>query len=216
MTDKLADPIDDALLASPEVERLVSRLALEIAHEHPVPRKRTRRRARRSLALAAVLLGTVATAAGGYALTTHTGWFGDPTHSEEDGSEYLRSDARDFAAAVHGLVPTDVPTPPGGWLPLIDEVVRDGRAQPGLVQETGVTATLAQKALCGWTAAWLAGGGDRAAATDAIAGAAGWRVIVATDGGGTVASLRALGDAARAGDKAPIARHHRANCRVGR
>lgn len=203
---------------------MIGRLAAEVSATS-VGAARTEARARpahrrlrwaipqRGVALAAIFVGALAAGAGAYGLETHTGIFGNPSFSEEDGSEYLRTDAPDFHSAVIAAIPADVPAPPGGWAPLVRRVVAEGQAEPGLIQKTGVSSELSYKALCSWTGAWLAGARNpQSAATRAIGGAAGWRTMVETDGGGVVALLRVLGSAAQHGDTAAIEQYRNANC----
>ena len=151
-----ASPVrDEAVLAAgPAIAELARAVALnEERRARPHPARR--RLGRRWLALAAAALVLVPTAAAVGELSARTGWFGNAAHTEDDGSEWLRTDAADFGAVAAGLVP-DVPLPRGArWAIETERQVAQGRAHPGLMQETGVRWAYEAYARCAWLASWL-------------------------------------------------------------
>jgi hypothetical protein len=94
------------------------------------------------IALALLLALSAGTALGvGYVLKTHTGLFGNPEHTEEDGSEWLNMAASDFRAVAATLVP-DVPLPAGvSWDPELDRMAAWGRAEPAMMQQPRAPAS---------------------------------------------------------------------------
>lgn len=75
----------------------------------------------------------------------------------------------------------------------------------GLVQEIGVRRSFEIYSLCTWTGTWLdpsASGTEHDEAVVQITGAADWPALTATDGGGVVDAVRALGTAAQSQDRA--------------
>ena len=101
----------------------------------------------------------VAAAALGAMRTTHTGFFPAKAGTENDTSEYLRTDAPDFPPLVRKLV-RDTPFPPGdSALARVPAYVRS--LQPGAdgipvtVQAAGIRGHFAEYALCAWRGYWL-------------------------------------------------------------
>ena len=64
------------------------------------------------MVVAAVAVAVPATAAATY-WSTHTGEYGDPSHSEENASEWLDVCAPDFASVAADLAPTSRALPAG-------------------------------------------------------------------------------------------------------
>ena len=209
--------LEDAAVSTPSLADAVADLAVALRRAEPVTRPRRRRRPVRVAALLAAVLLVPATVGLAYQAGSRTGWFGNPAFSEEDGSEWLRTDAPDFAAVVTSLRPA-LPLPVGAsWTAEIDYEVTEDRREPGLIQETGVRRNFESYARCAWFASWLAAterGEPRGAAQAAkvVARSAVWPVTAATDGGGVVDHLRAIAAAARRGDVAPVRAEFRTNC----
>ena len=211
MHDELMERLAAAAPLSPgaldETDELIGGLAAAIATG---PARRRRGRRRTALIALAVLAAGAGTAAAGTELAARTGWFGNPSHTEEDGSEWLRTDAPDFGEVLRGLVPRELPLAPGvAWEPEIARQVALGRSQPALQQETGVRATFASYARCSWAVAWL--GAERAG--DAVlrvraervrAQAPSWPIFAAVDGGGVRDLYAARAAAAARGDVAAM------------
>jgi hypothetical protein len=215
-----AAPIRDADVPTGDTTELIEALARSIATDG---RKAERRRipfGRRTAVLVAAALALVAaTTALGFQLSAHTGWFGNPEHTEDDGSEWLRLDAPDFEDVARSLVPHEIPLPPGlGWEQEIARQVRLGREEPGLMQETGVRATFAYYAQCAWVKTWLdahLAGDDRLQerATHALAASHDWAPLVAVDGGGVRDYFaRFVAKPAARGEVGPVRAEFAANC----
>ena len=188
-------------------EELMRALAAAVVTGPARPRRGRRRTA---LIALAVLAAGAGTAMAGTELAARTGWFGTPSHTEEDGSEWLRTDAPDFGEVVRGLVPRELPLAPGiAWESEVARQVEMGRRQPGLQQETGVRATFASYARCSWTVAWLGAeeAGDaalRLRAERVLAQAQSWPIFAAVDGGGVRDLYAARAAAAARGDAAAM------------
>jgi len=221
ITDAVAGlaPTRDAMFVDPRYASSVGDLAGAIVE---TDRRRWGRpfrlQARRRLAIAiAVAVAVPASTAVAYQWSAHTGWFGSPGMTENDTSEWLRSDAPDFRQVAADLVP-DLPLPRGAsWTTELDRQVEQGRSAPGLVQVTGVRRTFEAYARCTWIQSWLLAfeRDDRQAARLAagvIAGSSRWPATVATDGGGVVGRIRSLGAAAARGDARPLREELSANC----
>src|SRR5438067_4018949 len=107
-----ANPVASARLDSAELAAAFDRLGERIVATRR--QATTTGRANRltiALALAAAALIAAAIATGAM-ITTHTGFFPGTAGTENDTSEFLRTDAPDFAPLVHHLV-RDIPFPPG-------------------------------------------------------------------------------------------------------
>jgi hypothetical protein len=153
----LGRPADGALDPA-SFELAFDRLGDRIRASEPAAgRPRLRRRTAVILVLATALL--VAAAAVGAMRTTHTGFFPAKAGTENDTSEYLRTDAPDFPPLVRGLV-RDTPFPPGdSALARVPAYVRS--LQPGAdgisvtVQAAGIKGHFAEYAICAWRGYWL-------------------------------------------------------------
>ena len=207
-------PVDEAALCEASVE-----LARETVRTSRVVRARRRRRL--VGVVASVAVAVPATAAATY-WTAHTGEHGDSSLSEENASEWLDVCAPDFAKVAAGLAPTSLALPAGvSWATATDRVVggwTSGCDQgSSRTQADGVRLSYESYAGCAWGVAWLRAEdrGDQAVQTDAVAGLrrqATSPVVADNDGGGVVASLTRVADAAAAGDAGPVRDQVAANC----
>jgi hypothetical protein len=153
----LGRPADGALDPA-SLELAFDRLADRIRASEPAgTRRRFRRRTAVIVVFATALL--VAAAAVGAMRTTHTGFFPAKAGTENDTSEFLRTDAPDFPPLVRTLV-RDTPFPPGdSALARVPAYVRS--LQPGAdgipvtVQTVGITGHFAEYAVCAWRGYWL-------------------------------------------------------------
>lgn len=128
-------------------------------------------------AAAIVLVPTGAFAAQHF--LAQTGTYGNPASAPGlvDGSEYINACAKDFAAYVATLAPTDVPAPPGHrWADYAQQQARqytsDGTCSPGVtgtVQETSLRVGMLSSASGDWgcSLVWADQDHDRTAATRA-------------------------------------------------
>jgi hypothetical protein len=215
-----AAPIQDADVLSSDTTELVEAVARSISTGGRKPKRRRTVFRRRTAVLVAAALALVATTTAlGFQLSARTGLFGNPAHTEDDGSEFLRLDAPDFEDFARSLVPREIPLPPGlGWEQEIARQVSLGREEPGLMQETGVRATFAYYARCAWVKAWLdayRAGDDRlrARATRALAASHGWAPLVAVDGGGVRDGFATMvAEPAARGEAGPVRAEFAANC----
>jgi hypothetical protein len=198
-------------------ERLAARI---FASEPAAKRLRFRRRTAVILVFATALL--VAAGALGAMRTTHTGFFPATAGTENDTSEFLRTDAPDFPPLVRRLV-RDTPFPPGdsalSRLPGYLKTVRlspDGA--PMTVQAAGISGHFAEYAVCAWRGYWLqehaAGRSENAAAA-----ARGLEQVATSDALKKVdaawPTFRAAARAEAAGDPSAetvLADFYRANC----
>lgn len=195
-----------------------AQLARDVART--VRRRRSPRRAV-AISLAAIVVAVPTTAAG-YAWTTHTGVFGDPNRSEEDGSEWLDMCAPDFYRTARSMAPTDVPLPAGATMRTAakemyghpDASCDDVGAR---FQADGVRLSYESWAWCSWVHDYLRS--DQAGEAFAMRTAArqlgslaASGLLAAHDGGGTVAQDREIATAAAAGDTARVALEGRVNC----
>jgi hypothetical protein len=210
----------DSMFADTRYASAVGELAHAIARGDPRRRRGTpfRLRARPRIAVAiAVAVCIPVAAAAAYQLSAHTGLFGNPGATENDTSEWLRSDAPDFGDAVAALVPS-LRLPRGGsWQVEVERQAKVGRTSPGLIQVTAVERDFEMYARCAWIRAWTIAfdRNDRARAARAAAmieASAKWPATVASDGGGVVGRIRSLGVAAEQGYAAPLYQELAVNC----
>lgn len=153
-----AQPLSDEVLQAADLEAGFDLLGDGIMASPPrVSRRRVRRRGAIVLAFAATL-GLAAVALGGM-YTAHTGFFPSRAGTENDTSEYLRTDAPDFPPLVKSLV-KGIPFPPGdSALARVPAYVRqrqpvaDGVAST--VQAAGIKVTFSMWAICAWRGYWL-------------------------------------------------------------
>ncbi|MEU4553499.1 hypothetical protein [Micromonospora violae] len=154
--------------------------------------------------LAALLI--IPTTAFGYVTPAPTGEYGSPGYTENDTSEYLRTDGVDFREVVRELRPAEVQVPPGySFASDINEFVAGLGTEPGVIQVTAVRGNYAAWAACAWKAEWLAARVAHDEPRSATAAAVlrevpTWPLVVQTDGGGTRQQYRTVADAAERGD----------------
>ena len=212
----LAAPVRDSdLLAHPTVE-LVDAVAQSASADTRHLRRRARSR-RFAVVVAAILALVAATSVAAHEFSAHTGWFGNPELTEEDGSEWLRTNAPDFPEAVRSLIPSELPLPQGfSWQPEVSRQVRQGREYGGLQQATGVRSTFAFYAYCAWVRSWYearvaANLARQAQAERVLAAVPSWDAI-GMDGGGVRQSLADVAAATRSGNVARVRAELGNNC----
>ena len=218
MTDPLlarlaaADPVP-VLPAIPAPVAAAEVAALVAAVPRPAPRRRRRRTA--TLAVLAALVAVPAGAAAMEVAGLHTGVFPGRGDTESvAGEEYLDTGSPQIAAVAEELT-RGLPLPAGArWAPFLE---RWPAPEGGLMQRTGIAMQAEAYARCAWLTSWLGAhrDGDAGAAREAAAvlrRSATWPATAATDGGGVVASLTAVADAAAAGDPGPVRQEVAANC----
>ncbi|MFF0467630.1 hypothetical protein ACFYPX_09430 [Micromonospora zamorensis] len=184
---------------------------------------RTSRGAARRWQSIAVTTGVLAallapTTAFGYAAPASTGEYGQPGYTENDTSEYLRTDGVDFREVVQVLRPTEVPVPPGySFASDIEEFVSGVGGEPAVIQVTAIRGIYAGWAACAWKADWLAArfAGDEprsAAAVAVLREVSSWPLVGQTDGGGIRQQHRKVAEAAERGDVTVVGDDIRSNC----
>jgi hypothetical protein len=153
-----ANPVTDTSLQSSELA-----LALDgIGERILATRRHSSRRPPRRLTVALAFAGAalvLAAVAFGSMLTTHTGIFGAAGMTENDTTEFLRTDAPDFPPLVAKLV-ADIQFPPGDSATgrvqqYVQEYQPGSDGVPQLVQAVGVKSTVAHWAMCAWRGYWL-------------------------------------------------------------
>jgi hypothetical protein len=155
-----ANPLTDHTLHAANLGPAFDQLGENIlagARRRPQTSRPYRRRASFVVAFAASLLAVTAALGGMY--TTHTGFFPSTVGTENNTSEFLRTDAPDFPPLVTRLV-KGIPFPPGdSAVSRVAAYVR--QRQPGAdgvantVQAAGVQATFSLWAVCAWRGYWL-------------------------------------------------------------
>jgi hypothetical protein len=210
----------DSMFAHMRYANAVGQLAHTIAKRDVRRRRgtpfRLRARPRIALAIAIAVCIPVATAAA-YQLSSQTGWFGDSGMTENDTTEWLRSDAPDFGEAVAALAPS-LRLPRGGsWQVEVERQAKVGRSRPGLIQVTAVERDFETYARCAWIRAWTIAftrheGARAASAAAMIEASAKWPATLASDGGGVVDRIRSLGAAAKQGYAGPLYQELAVNC----
>ncbi len=172
----------------------------------------------RAVIVTTAILSLSATAAVGYTISAHTGFFGAPGMTEEDTTEFLNTGAEDFPALLRTIVPNEIALPPGdSWTPATDALIATGRRDSGLQQAAGIRGGLAQYAYCSWVGRWLEvhSHGDAeaaAAAATGIALVARSPVVARVDGGGVVAGMQRVASQAARGQVAPMRAEYKLNC----
>lgn len=183
---------------------------------------RVTRGARRWQSLAAAVGVLVAlllsSAAVGHAAPAHTGEYGHHGYTENDASEYIRTDGVDFREVVQELRPPQVPVPPGYSLTAdVDELVAGLGHEPAVIQLTAVRGIYAGWAACAWKADWLTAqaAGDEPRSVTAAAmlrQVPTWPLVAQTDGGGIRQQHRRIAEAAEQGDASTVRDDVRDNC----
>ena len=218
--DRLLRTADPGL--GPDVTALVDEIGQAVMVAYPV--RSTARRGRRwsvAAVVGVVVALLTATTAVAYTavVSARTGEYGRAGNTENDTSEWLRSDGDDFRTVVEELRPTEVPLPAGfSYAADLDAFVESTTDEPVRIQVTGVRSSYAYWAVCAWEREWLAARavGDeprRAAATAILRDAPSWPLLVATDGGGVIDHLRTVAEAAEREDQEPVRRDVEVNCR---
>jgi len=121
-------------------------------------------------------------------------------------SEWVDTSAPDFPDYLRATLSSDATLPPGMTRDeLVERIIAQSTANPGLTQEIGLRRTYEMIAHCGWMAEWQRA--TRDADTDAVRlataelqAATEWRALVATDGGGIMDLYRDVAEFAAAGD----------------
>src|SRR5437763_5804718 len=170
-----SNPVLPAALESTELAAALDRLGERIVARRQTPGVRHGRRLATAVTFAAVALVVAAVAAGAM-VTTHTGFFPKVAGTENDTSEFLRTDAPDFPPLVRKLV-SNIEFPPGynreAYVRryLNEPIMHPQDGAPNTVQAAGVRANMAFWAVCAWRGYWLE--------VDAAADAAGEAAAVA-------------------------------------
>ncbi|MGA9761931.1 MAG: hypothetical protein WBQ14_05870 [Gaiellaceae bacterium] len=157
-----ASPITDTAIGAAGLTHAFEALAGNIlAAESRSGRRAIGRPTRRFAVIGLGLVAMLAVAGLGLGgmITTHTGFFPEKPGTENDTSEYLRTDAPDFPPLVRKLV-KDIPYPPGdSALSRVSLYVR--RFQPGpdgipnTVQAAGIKGQFSFWAVCAWRGYWI-------------------------------------------------------------
>lgn len=181
------------------------------AGEHPRQPKRTVA----AIAIVGTLIvGGAALPAAAQELGTflaQTGWLPPPSSEVITGSEVIDTSAPDFPEYLRASLSSDATLPPGiNHDELIERIIAQSTANPGLTQEVGFRRTYEMIAHCGWMAEWQQAtrDGDTEAANRAVVelqAATEWRALVATDGGGIMDLYRDVAESAAAGDARAVA-----------
>jgi hypothetical protein len=169
-----ANPITDAVVQAAGLTEAFGALGARIlSAERSRARRVIWRPTRRLVVIGLALLAMLAaTGVGlGEMITTHTGFFPDKPGTENDTSEYLRTDAPDFPPLVRKLV-KGIPFPPGdsalSRVPLYVSHLQPGPdGIPNNVQAIGIQGHFSLLAVCAWRGYWLDAykTGDKAAQT---------------------------------------------------
>jgi len=184
------------------------------------------------LALLALGVATPAIAAGVRAFIAQTGWIGTSPNppgvgvgnaqdTESDDSEWIDTLAPDFVDFAVSELPVEISLPPAYDLAAFARIVATDQQSSlpggGYMQLTNVQHNYETHARCLWIDDWLDADSARDpqradAAAAVLTASATWPATVASDGGGIVDSYRAIADAARAGERGPVAAEFEINC----
>jgi len=223
---RLADPGPAEAASGGDLDSIVGEIgrAVMSADAPATAAARTvRRRGRWSLAaivgvVAALLTATTAVAYAAVTISARTGEYGRGGQTENDASEWLRSDGVDFRQVVEGLRPTEVPVPQGySYTADVEAFIAVMAGDPASVQVTGVQGSYAFWAVCAWEKEWLAAddagdGARRAAATATLLDVPSWPLIVKTHTVGSLGHRRSLAEAAVRGDAPALRRDVELSC----
>ncbi|HEX5597823.1 MAG TPA: hypothetical protein VFX61_17690 [Micromonosporaceae bacterium] len=223
---RMADPVPDFAAADGETGFLVGELARSVVTQDRLPAptgpRASRRHRRRRSTIVAVLVAALTVGIGGgafaYVSKARTGEFGRPGMTENDTSEWLRTDADDFRQVVEELRPAYLPLPAGeSFTPAIDLLIKNYGHEHALMQVTGVQAHYASYAACRWEAEWLAAHAEadrerRDRAVEVLRAVPSWPAIVASDGGGVRELHHGIAEAAARGDDEVVRRDLEINC----
>ncbi|HEX5596168.1 MAG TPA: hypothetical protein VFX61_09170 [Micromonosporaceae bacterium] len=222
----LADPAPNRVATDGDAALLVGELARSVLaqEQRPAPtvnragRRHRRRRSAIVAGLVAALTLGIGGVAFGYVSKARTGKFGLPGMTENDTSEWLRTDAVDFRQVVEELRPTDLPLPVNeSFTPAVDLLIKNYGNERAVIQVTAVRSHYASYAACSWEAEWLAAHteADRDRmdrAVEVLRSVPSWPAIVAVDGGGVRELHRDIAEAAARGDDAVVRRDLDINC----
>jgi hypothetical protein len=180
-----ANPVSLPALESKELAAAFDRLGERLVATAAPVSKRHHRGLATAVICAAVVLALAAVATGAM-VTTHTGFFPKVAGTENDTSEFLRTDAPDFPPLVRRLV-RDIPFPPGysreAYIShyLNEPTMKpDANGVPNTVQAAGVRGSIGFFSLCAWRGYWLRAHAGRDAAAEAI-GAAGLLQVASSE-----------------------------------
>jgi hypothetical protein len=180
-----ANPVSPTALESAELAAAFDRLGERIVATRPHPRRRRSGRLSTAFVFAAVALVAAAIATGAV-ITTHTGFFPKVAGTENDTSEFLRTDAPDFPPLVHKLV-RNIPFPPGySREAYIRRYLNAPTMKPdangigNTVQAAGIRGALGFFSLCAWRGYWLNAHASGDPSAEA-AGAAGLMQVASSD-----------------------------------
>ena len=166
----------------------------------------------------AAALGVAATAAAADLLQAHTGLFGGGPGTEDGSGEFIRLDASD-AARVVDRIGSHIALPPGAnfdrWK--ANNLGASFLGRGASMTTSGIRASLEAAAACSWTGYWLDGyrRGDepqKAMALTVLDEIPTWPATVASDGGGTVASLKIRAEGARTNHPELFMQDYQINC----
>lgn len=202
--DRMIRTAAPAIVAdTPDIDRVLAELAAGIMAANPAgPRTAAvielkRRRRRMILAPAAAITLLLSTAAG-YAL-------------------WHQTDSSDFAQALDRYV-NALPLPPGtDSAAYVASVAAQGTALAGSMSDAGVESMVNYYGFCAWATAWERrdAAGDHAGAAFAASSlmkVAEAPALARDDGGGVVANLRSVANAATRVDREPVEKELRNNC----
>jgi len=180
-----ANPVLPAALESTELAAALDRLGAQIVARRQTRGVRHGRRLATAVTFAAVALVVAAVAAGAM-VTTHTGFFPKVAGTENDTSEFLRTDAPDFPPLVRKLV-RDIPFPPGySRQAYISRYLNaptmkpDANGVPNTVQAAGIKGTIGFFSLCAWRGYWLKAHASSDASAQAV-GASGLLQVASSE-----------------------------------
>jgi hypothetical protein len=180
-----ANPVAPLALGSTELAAAFDRLGERIVATRPQTGARRATRLASALAFAAVAL-VVAAIATGAMLTTHTGFFPKAAGTENDTSEFLRTDAPDFPPLVRKLV-RDIPFPPGySRDAYISRYLNEPTMKPdangigNTVQAAGIRGSIGFFSLCAWRGYWLRAHASSDPSGEAV-GASGLMQVASSD-----------------------------------
>ncbi|WP_447943596.1 hypothetical protein [Microbacterium aurum] len=204
---RAADPASSVALSAREATR--------VARQSRAARK-PRRWLLLTTSLAAVLVVGVPAGAFGSEFLARTGWFGSPNPGDDRGtctstehdcnSEWIDVSASDLDEVIASVYPEWMPLAPGVTREdLTDRVTAIMATDNALAPERLLRRTFESESYKDWLGAWIAAhdNGDAAAqevASRVITSASDWPTLVATDGGGVTASMRAYAERIAAGD----------------
>jgi hypothetical protein len=180
-----ANPVSPPAVESTELAAAFDRLGERIVATRPQAGARRSRPLATALTFTAIAL-VIAAVATGAMVTTHTGFFPKVAGTENDTSEFLRTDAPDFPPLVRKLV-RDIPFPPGysreayiSRYLSAPTMKPDANGIPNMVQAAGIKGSIGFFSLCAWRGYWLRAHASSDASGEAV-GAAGLTRVASSD-----------------------------------